>query len=211
MLLTPVIMSNLPAQLDIPALVRQRLAATAAVHQAMSQSAGEPLERAARMVADSLSAGGTLLFAGNGGSAAESQHFAAEMVGRLQSGHERRPLRAIALTTDTSALTAIGNDYGYDLVFERQLQAISRPGDVLVVMSTSGNSPNLVKAVQAAAALQVRSIALVGEGGVLPQMADVALCVPSGSTQHIQEGHLSLGHLLCEIVERLLFPGEWEA
>lgn len=148
----------------------------------------------------SLNSGGKLLFAGNGGSAAEAQHFSAEMVGRFLK--ERRPLPAIALNTDTSALTAIGNDYGYEQVFARQVEALGNAGDVLIVMSTSGRSKNIVQAMTAARAKGVITIALTGNyPRDMGDLADVVLKVPSSHTPQIQEGHLVLGHLLCALVE----------
>ncbi len=148
----------------------------------------------------SLNSGGKLFFAGNGGSAAEAQHFSAEMVGRFLK--ERRPLPAIALNTDTSALTAIGNDYGYEQVFARQVEALGNAGDVLIVMSTSGRSKNIVQAMTAARAKGVITIALTGNHPRdMGELADVVLKVPSSHTPQIQEGHLVLGHLLCALVE----------
>jgi len=148
----------------------------------------------------SLNTGGKLLFAGNGGSAAEAQHFSAEMVGRFLK--ERRPLPAIALNTDTSALTAIGNDYGYDQVFARQVEALGNAGDVLIVMSTSGRSKNIVEAMSVARRKDVVTIALTGlHPRDMGELADVVLKVPSSHTPQIQEGHLVLGHLLCALVE----------
>jgi D-sedoheptulose 7-phosphate isomerase len=149
---------------------------------------------------------GKLLLCGNGGSAADCQHMATEFVSRLTKTFERPALPAVALTTDTSFLTAFANDCGFDGVFERQVQALGRPGDVLVGISTSGNSPNVIRAVGAARASGLRSIVLTGSGGVLGGLADVAIAVPSTDTQHIQEAHLAIEHLLCWLVERELFP-----
>lgn len=153
--------------------------------------------------ANALGSGRKLMFAGNGGSAAEAQHFSAELVGRFLK--ERRPLPAIALHADTSALTAIGNDYGYEQVFARQIEALAQPGDVLICMSTSGTSKNIVAAMQTARAKGVVTIAMTGThprdmGG----LADLVLKVPSTHTPQIQEGHLVLGHLLCGLVESRL-------
>ena len=150
-----------------------------------------------------LGTGGRLLVAGNGGSAAEAQHFAAELVGRLRD--ERRPLSAIALTPDSSALTAIGNDYGFDQVFARQVGAHGRPGDILIVLSTSGRSPNLVEAVRAAKEQGLRTWALVGPGrSPLADECDEAVCCPSPDSQVVQELHLVSVHLICEYVDRAL-------
>ena len=150
-----------------------------------------------------LRAGGTLFFAGNGGSAADAQHLATEYVVRYQTS--RPALRALALTTDTSLLTACANDMGFDEVFARQLDALARPGDVLSLHSTSGESPNVIRAAQAARARGVTVIALLGKsGGHLAELADVALVVPSDDTARIQELHLAIEHLICEMVEEHL-------
>lgn len=150
-----------------------------------------------------LRGGGTLFFAGNGGSAADAQHIAAEYIVRFQ--HSRHPLRALALTTDTSLLTAAANDMGFDEVFARQVEAHARPGDVLVLHSTSGESPNVVRAAQAAKARGVTVVALLGKGGgAVRELADVALVVPSDDTARIQEIHLALEHVICELVEERL-------
>ncbi|MBU3725280.1 MAG: D-sedoheptulose 7-phosphate isomerase [Burkholderiaceae bacterium] len=163
----------------------------------------QQLMQAVERCVASLRAGGKLMFAGNGGSAAEAQHFSAEMVGRFLK--ERQPLPSIALNTDTSALTAIGNDYGYDQVFARQVEALGNRGDVLIAMSTSGRSQNIVRAMQTARA---KGIITIGLTGVHPrdmgELADVVLKVPSSHTPQIQEGHLVLGHLLCAMVENQL-------
>ncbi|MEU4245379.1 SIS domain-containing protein [Actinoplanes sp. NPDC026619] len=149
-----------------------------------------------------LGQGGRLLVAGNGGSAAEAQHLAAELVGRLRD--ERRPLSAIALTPDSSAVTAIGNDYGFEEIFARQVRAHGRPGDVLLTMSTSGRSPNLLAAVRAAKECGMRSWALTGAGGPLADASDEALRCPSPDSQVVQELHLVSVHLMCEYLDRAL-------
>lgn len=161
------------------------------------------VDSAAVLAIEALRSGGKLMFCGNGGSAADAQHLAAEFMGRFLL--ERSPWPAIALTTNTSALTAIGNDYGYDAVFVRQLQGLARPGDVLVGLSTSGRSRNVVAAFEAARGLGVATISLTGrDPGPLGALADVALCAPSASTPRIQEMHIALGHAFCEIVESAL-------
>jgi D-sedoheptulose 7-phosphate isomerase len=153
--------------------------------------------------AAALRAGGTLFFAGNGGSAADAQHIATEYVVRFRAN--RPPLRAVALTTDTSLLTACANDMGFDAVFARQVEAHGRPGDVLVLHSTSGDSPNVVRAAQSARARGVTVIAFLGrDGGRLKDLADVALVVASEQTARIQELHLALEHAICELVEERL-------
>jgi D-sedoheptulose 7-phosphate isomerase len=151
-------------------------------------------------MAKCLAQGGKLLICGNGGSAADAQHFAAELSGRFVT--ERRALAAIALTTDTSALTAIGNDYGFDRIFARQVEALGRPGDLLIGISTSGNSPNVVHAVQAARSLGAGAIGLLGrDGGQLGTLMDDCLTVPSNVTARIQEVHIMVIHFWCEILD----------
>lgn len=168
------------------------------------------LGAAARLTA-ALAAGGKILLAGNGGSAADAQHIAAEFVGRLSSAVERRALAAIALTTDASALTAIANDYGFARVFERQVEALGRPGDVLLGISTSGNSENIVRAVVRAREAELATIGLTGAGGgKMAAACDLCIAVPSSITQHVQESHIMIGHILCELVERSLGFGTGE-
>jgi len=155
------------------------------------------LRQAATMIRDAFAAGQRLFVCGNGGSAADAQHFAAELTGRFEK--ERRGYPAAALTTDTSALTSIGNDYGFDHIFARQLQALARGGDLLVAISTSGNSPNIVKAVEQASVLGVRTIGLLGrDGGACAERVDLALTVNAARTARIQEAHVLILHLLCE-------------
>jgi D-sedoheptulose 7-phosphate isomerase len=161
------------------------------------------VSRAVDMIYSSLAAGGQLLIAGNGGSAADAQHIAAELTGRFF--RERRPFRAIALHVNSSALTAIGNDYGFDKVFARELTAHARSGDVLLAISTSGNSRNILCAIEAARQSNVAVIGLAGEsGGQMQSACDLCLCVPSKSTPRIQEMHITIGHTICEILEERL-------
>ena len=151
----------------------------------------------------SLVADGQLLVAGNGGSAADAQHIVAELTGRFM--RERRPFRALALHANTSALTAIGNDYGFEQVFARELTAHGRSGDVLLAISTSGNSPNILKAIEAARNMNMHVIGLTGEsGGKMRQDCGVCLCIPSKSTARIQEMHITIGHAICELLEERL-------
>jgi D-sedoheptulose 7-phosphate isomerase len=167
----------------------------------------EAIQHMADELVACLKNGNKLLICGNGGSAADSQHFAAELVGRLQ--RDRAPLPAMALSTDTSILTAIGNDYSYDEVFSKQVEALARPGDILIGISTSGRSGNVLKAVEAARRRQVKTFALSGkDGGPLAQAVDQAIVVPSRTSQHIQEGHIAIIHIWCEIIEDTLFPVE---
>jgi D-sedoheptulose 7-phosphate isomerase len=152
------------------------------------------------LISSSLEAGGQLLIAGNGGSAADAQHIAAELTGRFL--RERQPLRALALHGNTSALTAIGNDYGYDHVFARELTAHAKQGDVLLAISTSGNSPNILRAIEAARQFRVVVIGLTGEsGGQMRAACHLCICVPSKSTARIQEMHITIGHAICELLE----------
>ena len=152
--------------------------------------------------ADAINSGHCVFFCGNGGSAADAQHLAAEFVGRFRL--ERRPLPSMALTTNTSLLTAIANDYGYEQVFSRQVQAFAKPNDILFGISTSGNSPNVVRAIQEARTLGVYTVGLTGRsGGKLKECADVLLNVPSDQTPRIQEAHILLTHIYCDLVERL--------
>ena len=170
----------------------------------LAQTVGPKIVDAAQMIAECLTDGGKVLLFGNGGSAADAQHLAAELVGRFVL--ERSPLPGIALTTDSSILTAVGNDYGFDQVFVRQVLALGRPKDVAIGISTSGNSPNVIKAVQAAAGRGLRTIGLAGrDGGALAKAVEIAITVPSTNTARIQECHIAVGHVLCELVENELF------
>ena len=162
---------------------------------------------AVELCVESLRAGGKVMFAGNGGSAADAQHWAGELVSRFY--YDRPGLAAIALTTDSSILTAIGNDYGYDYTFARQVEALGRAGDVLVAISTSGNSPNIIRAAEAARARGVAVVGFTGEGGgKLAPLSDICFRVPSTETPRIQEGHEFIGHLLCALVEAEMHPRE---
>ncbi len=170
------------------------------------------LQRIAAEMTRALLAGNKLMWCGNGGSAADSQHLAAELVGRFR--RERRGLASLALTTDTSALTSIGNDYGYEHVFRRQVEALCNEGDILVGISTSGNSKNVCLAMEAARQLGAFTVAFTGEGGgAMAGMAHAALCIPTRDTARIQEGHILCGHMLCDwvelsVVERSALPSE---
>ncbi|MER2197242.1 D-sedoheptulose 7-phosphate isomerase [Methylobacterium brachiatum] len=159
----------------------------------------------ADLVTASLRGGGKLLTIGNGGSAGDAQHIAGEFVSRLN--FDRPPAAAIALTTDTSVITAIGNDYGYEHVFERQVLALGRPGDVLLALSTSGRSPSVLRAMDAARAIGVRIVAFTGAtGGSMPERADLCLHAPSDATPLIQQVHITAAHIVCGLVEQNLFP-----
>jgi D-sedoheptulose 7-phosphate isomerase len=157
----------------------------------------------ALQIVDSLRAGGKVFFFGNGGSAADAQHLTAEFTGRYLK--ERPALPALALSVNSSSVTAIGNDYGYDLVFARQLEALGKPGDVAVGISTSGNSPNVVRALQVAKDRSIYAVALTGgSGGKMKTVADCTICIPSNETPRIQECHILTGHIICEIAELML-------
>lgn len=158
------------------------------------------LMNASQIVVDALKNGNKILLCGNGGSAADAQHIAAELTGRYKC--ERRGLPGIALTTDTSALTAIGNDYGYDRVFDRQVEALANSGDVLIGISTSGNSPNVISALKLAQEMGCKTIGLSGRtGGAMNDVCDINLIVPSDNTPRIQEMHILLGHTICQIID----------
>jgi D-sedoheptulose 7-phosphate isomerase len=166
---------------------------------------GGAVAEAAEAIIGCLETGGTTFFCGNGGSAADAQHLATEFAGRFQQ--ERAPLAAVALTTNSSALTAIGNDYGYEHVFSRQLEGLGTPGDVLVAISTSGGAESVRRAVQVARRMGMTTIAMTGQkGGAFAASCDIALVTPHDVTSHIQEGHIAMGHALCLLVERAMFP-----
>ncbi len=185
--------------------VQTHLRDSAHVKLQVAEQCLDSILAAARLVADSFRAGGKLLLCGNGGSAADCQHLAAEFVSRLTAEFRRPGLPAIALTTDTSFLTAHANDYSFEDVFERQVEALGKAGDVLMGISTSGNSANIVRAMKAARAMGIGTIALVGRDGRMVGVADVAIRVPSDNAQHIQEAHLAVEHTVCDLAERYLF------
>ncbi len=170
----------------------------------LERACGRAVAEAAEVAIASLEAGGTIYFCGNGGSAADSQHLAAELSGRYL--FDRPPLASIALGANKSAMTAIGNDYGFDQVFSRELEGLGIPGDVLVAITTSGGSANVRKAVQVARRLGMTVIGFTGrKGAAFAATCDVALVTPSDSTPRVQEGHITMGHTLCELIERALF------
>jgi D-sedoheptulose 7-phosphate isomerase len=187
----------------MPPEFRPALDAALAGHRAMLDGlAGlaADLEAVAVRLRDCLAQGGKVVWLGNGGSAADSQHLASEMVGRFR--RERGGLASLALTTDTSILTSVGNDYGFEHVFARQVEALCAPPDVLMAISTSGNSANVIRAVDSARRLGIHSVGLLGgDGGRLRGLCDTALVVPARETPRIQEGHILIGHILCELME----------
>ena len=166
----------------------------------------EKIESCASMMAGALKKGRKILLFGNGGSAADCQHIAAEFVNRFQM--ERKPLPAIALTTDTSIITSIGNDYSFEDIFFKQVQALGKKGDIVLGISTSGNSPNVIKAVQEAKKMGLLIIGFSGEKGKLKKLSDIPFCVDSDTTARIQEVHILLAHILCDLTERILFNEE---
>jgi D-sedoheptulose 7-phosphate isomerase len=187
-------------------LVRARIQRDIEIKQMLlaSDLYQDQVAQVATQIVKSLRAGGKVMFFGNGGSAADAQHLAAEFTGRYLK--ERRALPALALHTNTSSLTAIGNDYGFEFVFARQLEALGKEGDVAVGISTSGNSPNVLRALEVAKSKSIYTVALAGlTGGAMKNLADCAICIPSVETPRIQECHILTGHLICEIAEEMLF------
>ncbi|MCK5077119.1 MAG: D-sedoheptulose 7-phosphate isomerase, partial [Calditrichia bacterium] len=169
----------------------------------------EDILKAAEILCARLKAGNKILICGNGGSAADAQHIAAELVVRLKSTFDRPAIPAIALTVNTSVLTAGANDYGFETIFSRQIEALANPGDVLIAISTSGNSKNIIMAVEQAKLKGIASIGFLGtEGGKMKDLVDYSLIVPSDNTAYIQESHISIGHILCDIIEQELFGEE---
>jgi len=181
-------------------MIAQEMTDHQAVLEATLQTLPNAIEEAATLMVEALKQGNKVLFFGNGGSAADAQHWAAELSGRYKI--ERGGLAGIALTTDTSALTAIGNDYGFEVIFSRQVEALGRAGDVLVGISTSGNSPNVLCAFEKGKSLGCKNIGFSGrDGGKMAALCDVNLIVPSNNTPRIQEMHALIGHILCQAVD----------
>ncbi|CAF0705024.1 HAD-IIIA family hydrolase [Candidatus Methylacidithermus pantelleriae] len=187
---------------------QSHLLAGAQLRERLAGSFLDSIVAAASMIGEAFRSGHRLLLCGNGGSAADCQHMAAELVGRLCQTRLRGPLPALALTTDSSVLTALANDNGFETIFERQVEALGKEGDILLAISTSGSSPNILRAVAKARSLSLRVIALTSERTELAQQADLALEVPGHNTQLIQELHLAVEHLLCFLIEEFLFPSE---
>ena len=187
-------------------IIKEAFIDSAKLKKEFSDKYAETIKNVADLIAEAFKGGNKLLIFGNGGSAADSQHLAAEFVNRFKI--ERPPLPAIALTTDTSILTSIGNDYDFSDIFVKQIKALSRKGDVAIAISTSGNSPNIIKAIEAAKNIGVITILLSGgSGGKAAGMSDHEFIVPSKDTPRIQEIHITLGHVLCELVDYKLFQG----
>jgi D-sedoheptulose 7-phosphate isomerase len=186
--------------------MRARVRESCEVKASFSDALYGRIHRCAVEMADALAGGGKVLLMGNGGSAADAQHIAAELVGRFQK--ERRALPALALTVNSSAVTAIANDYALDAVFARQVEAFAGPGDMVIGISTSGRSPNVLAGMEAARRQGARVVGFTGEGGgQAATLADILIDVPSRSTPRIQEAHITIGHLICEMVEERLFGG----
>lgn len=187
--------------------ISTNLAQSVMAQQAFGEASADRIIQMVGWIVETFRSGGKLLIFGNGGSAADAQHMAAEFVNRFKL--DRRPLPAIALTTDSSILTSIGNDFGFDLIFAKQVEALGKPGDLVLGISTSGNSPNVVQAIEVAGRMGMKTAVLTGgtgsPGGKLGQIADLVLNVPTDSTPHIQETHLWVEHILCELVEKEMF------
>lgn len=183
--------------------IRNQILGIADNFKALAAMSGD-IGQVARVCTETLRAGNKIMFCGNGGSAADSQHLAAELVGRYKMN--RPAMNGMALTVDTSILTAVGNDYGYETVFSRQLEGVGRAGDLLVGLSTSGNSRNIVLAMELARRMGIRTVALTGQGGgEMKALADFCIAVPSSATNNIQEMHIAVGHLVCELVEQEMY------
>jgi D-sedoheptulose 7-phosphate isomerase len=199
----------MPRKLDFIGLARRRTEESIAVKQALLADSRllDTLKKVARETSHALAAGRKVLLFGNGGSAADAQHIAAEWIGRYR--RERRALPAIALTVNTSSITAIANDYSFEHVFARQVEALGAPGDIAIGISTSGDSPNVLRGVEAARGISMITVGLTGRtGGSLRTLVDYCLQVPSADTPRIQEGHILLGHILCEYVEDVVFENK---
>ena len=181
--------------------IKQIIKDSAEVKLSMLNDCINEIESAAKMMIDASEKGNKILWCGNGGSAADAQHMAAELMGGLRS-HDRPAIASLALTTDSSFITAWSNDTGYESIFSRQIEALGSEGDILVAISTSGNSMNVIRAIDAAKANNLKIIILTGKsGGKIIDMGDITICIPSNDTQRIQEGHLLVEHILCESVE----------
>ena len=189
---------------DVREAIKEQLTASARVKEAMVDACGRTIEEGALVIAKALTAGGKVLLCGNGGSAADCQHIAAELVGRFR--RNRKGLPAVALTTDSSIVTALANDNSFGSIFERQVEALGNSGDVLIGISTSGNSENVVRAIRAAKARGLHTVVLSGDnGGAMAGLGEVEILIPSADVQRIQEGHITVGHIFCDLVEQELF------
>jgi len=194
-------------RVDVMERVRNFLNASADLKYKVAESLSGEILKAANMCLESIRQGGKLMLMGNGGSAADSQHIAAELTGRFKQN--RKALAALALTVDTSSITALGNDFGFETIFARQIEALGRSGDVALGISTSGNSENVIRALKLARTMGIQTIGFIGnEGGRMRDIVDIPLIVPSSDTARIQEVHITIGHIICEIIEQELFGDE---
>jgi D-sedoheptulose 7-phosphate isomerase len=186
-------------------IIKAELQASIATKQQVIGTLLPAVEKAAQLLIAALEKGNKVMFFGNGGSAADAQHLAGELIGRFLK--ERRSLPGLALTTDSSILTCLGNDYGFETIFARQIEGLARPGDIAFGISTSGNSPNVLAGLKKAKELGCRTIALLGgDGGQIGKQVDLAVTVPGKATPRIQESHITIGHILCQLIEQELFP-----
>jgi len=184
-------------------IIKESLLESAELKRTVAETMADGIEKAIEAICSALKSGKKVLLMGNGGSAADAQHIAGELVGRFKK--ERKAIPAISLSTDTSILTAIGNDYGFEKVFERQIEALGNKGDVVIGISTSGNSENVYRAMKLAKKMGLTTIGLLGnDGGKIKNLSDIALVVPSKNTPRIQETHITIGHIICEGVERII-------
>ncbi len=201
---TPKAEANASLQ-DQEAKIRGMAAESLDAKRRFFEQSSHDVARAVRMIVESMRADGKLLIFGNGGSAADAQHIAAELAFKM--GRERKALPALALTTDTSLLTAIGNDRSFDFIFARQIQAVGRRGDIALAISTSGNSPNVIEAVKQARAMEIGTIGLLGAGGgKIKDLVDLPLIIPHNDTPRIQEVHIATSHIICQLIEDELCP-----
>lgn len=185
--------------------IKEHLHGSAETQKLVAEQLADQISKAADSCVNAIRKGGKIMFCGNGGSAADSQHLTTELVVRLSAELDRGALPALALTTDTSILTACGNDYGFNYIFARQVEALGKPEDILIAISTSGNSPNIILAVETARAKKIAVIGLLGkDGGKLKNQVDIPVVVPSADVQHIQESHIAIGHVLIGIIENEL-------
>jgi D-sedoheptulose 7-phosphate isomerase len=197
--------------IDFKNKISDSIAESITVKTRVMQDCAEPIESAAKMMAKAFARGNKVMLCGNGGSAADSQHIAAELVVRFRGSVERRALPAIALSVDPSIVTAGGNDYGFEEIFARGVEAYGRPGDILIGISTSGNSVNVIRAIARAKSMDIDTIALLGgSGGKIAGQCDCEITVPSEITARIQESHIMIAHILCELIEELLFPEKFK-
>ena len=188
-------------------IIKAQLLESASVKKIMAEQLSEKIAEIAEILINSLRSDKKIMWCGNGGSAADSQHLSAELVSRLRFG--RPPISSVSLTTDTSVLTAHSNDCGFEAVFSRQVEALGQAGDVLIVISTSGNSANIINAVNTAKQHNIYSVAFSGkDGGEIKNLADYSIIVPSYDVQRIQEGHITIGHIICDLLEQSFFGAE---